>query len=445
VLAATGPAHLLACNEAAVRLLGDAVHGPTWENDAGARVRAIVSTATEPVHVPRIELVGAEGASRAFELFARRVVTPDGVVGFLELRDLTEHERVQRDRTLLICAVESAPLGIALVDRSLRYLWVNPAAAAMVGLSVEAHIGRTVSEVLAPEAAAQLVPLLRAVLETGQPIVDMEFEGATAQAPDVRRAIRFSYLPARGPDGELMGVSGIIRDVTEERAAVQAVRDREQKQALLAAVLNAEQAERAAISAAIHDDTVQVMTASLLALDRIGAHARVRGDTGLERLVADVRRTLHDATERARRLMFELRPAVLTELGLRAAIGPLAEETRRETGADVAFEAPAGRFPAGVEELAYRTLQEALANARKHSGASAIRVRVAERDGMLQGSVEDDGRGFDVDQALGPAGAPLHVGLQAAMERVQIAGGTLAVRSSPGAGTAVSFAIPIAR
>ncbi len=72
-----------------------------------------------------------------------------------------------------------------------------------------------------------------------------------------------------------------------------------------------------------------------------------------------------------------------------------------------------------------------------------IEVRVRERDRSLEGVVVDDGRGFDVDQAPAPSDAPLHVGLQAARERVEIAGGSFAVRSAPGAGTTVEFGIPI--
>jgi signal transduction histidine kinase len=68
-----------------------------------------------------------------------------------------------------------------------------------------------------------------------------------------------------------------------------------------------------------------------------------------------------------------------------------------------------------------------------------IEVRVRERDRSPEGV----GRGFDVDQALAPSDAPLHVGLQAARERVEIAGGSFAVRSAPGAGTTVEFGIPI--
>jgi signal transduction histidine kinase len=91
----------------------------------------------------------------------------------------------------------------------------------------------------------------------------------------------------------------------------------------------------------------------------------------------------------------------------------------------------------------YRTVQEAVANIRKHSQARHITVTVERRDGGLRGVVADDGRGFDVAAATDPSVQVLHMGMNAMIERVRMAGGSIVVDSSPAGGSRVSFQLPL--
>jgi signal transduction histidine kinase len=97
-----------------------------------------------------------------------------------------------------------------------------------------------------------------------------------------------------------------------------------------------------------------------------------------------------------------------------------------------------------VETLAYRTAQEAIANARKHAGARRLALTLTDDGGHLRGEVRDDGRGFDVGQALDRNTMRLHMGLDTMIERVRMAGGEIAVQSQRGDGTTISFRIPAA-
>ena len=119
----------------------------------------------------------------------------------------------------------------------------------------------------------------------------------------------------------------------------------------------------------------------------------------LESAVMHTRATLEEATDRTRRLMFELRPAILHENGLRAALRVLADQTARATNATARVRCDPARYDPSIEELVYRTIQEALANIRKHAAAERISVTVAEDAGALRGVIRDDGRGFDVAAA----------------------------------------------
>jgi signal transduction histidine kinase len=137
--------------------------------------------------------------------------------------------------------------------------------------------------------------------------------------------------------------------------------------------------------------------------------------------------------------MFELRPHVLERSGLGAAIDELAEEGpwhEAEVAIDVA------RQTDTLEAVAYRALRELIVNARKHSKASRLSVRGWQADGRLRFVVEDDGIGFDVSRALDRDRMRLHLGLDATGERLNLAGGSLDIESSPGAGARFELSLP---
>jgi signal transduction histidine kinase len=208
-------------------------------------------------------------------------------------------------------------------------------------------------------------------------------------------------------------------------------------------MLRAEEAERARIATELHDDTIQVMTAALFTLDRV-PRTIAAGDTerALETL-GTLRRTLVSAVERTRRMTFELRPPLLEAHGLGIAVRDLADEAAREGGFEVDLHASIERYPFAIEELVYRTVQEALSNVRKHARASKVTIALQERNGSLTGWVRDDGRGFDIERALDRHRMRMHVGLDAMRERVHLAGGRLDIHSEKAAGTSVEFAVPL--
>jgi signal transduction histidine kinase len=102
------------------------------------------------------------------------------------------------------------------------------------------------------------------------------------------------------------------------------------------------------------------------------------------------------------------------------------------------------RHSAAVEALVFRTVQEAIVNVRKHAEATRLRIHVHETAGPISGRIEDDGRGFDAAHALDRSKMRLHLGLDALMERIRLAGGDVALTSVPGDGTTLQFTVPTA-
>ncbi len=236
-----------------------------------------------------------------------------------------------------------------------------------------------------------------------------------------------------------------IDDLLERcRLLEQAARrsERERRHAI-ERLLRAEEQERRRLAAELHDDTVQVLTACLVALDRLGQTVGTAEHDRIANAVDATRRTLAAATDRTRRLMFELRPTSLQQEGLAGALHDLAEQAGEEAGLRTAVSVPAERYPYVVEEIAYRTVREAIVNVRKHARASALEVVVDRQDGRLLGRVIDDGRGFDVAAAIERSRRQRRMGLDTMRERLQLAGGCVEVRSTSGAGTVVSFELPV--
>jgi PAS domain S-box-containing protein len=123
---------------------------------------------------------------------------------------------------------ESSPNGVGLWDRDLRFLRVNKALADINGLPPEAHVGKRLGEVV-PRLAGTLEPMLRQVLRSGEPMVNIEVSGETPAGPGDQRFWRASYYPVRGDDGSIVGIGAVVVDMTESRQAEHALRQSEER------------------------------------------------------------------------------------------------------------------------------------------------------------------------------------------------------------------------
>ena len=119
---------------------------------------------------------------------------------------------------LLDALFAAAPVGLAFWDRELRYQRVNETLAAINGVPVDDHIGRTVEEVL-PEVGPEVARLLRGVLESGEAVVELEVSGETPAEPGVHRTWQASYYPVYDGEGEPMGVGAVVSEITERKLA----------------------------------------------------------------------------------------------------------------------------------------------------------------------------------------------------------------------------------
>ncbi len=206
-------------------------------------------------------------------------------------------------------------------------------------------------------------------------------------------------------------------------------------------VLTAQEEERNRIARELHDDTAQALTSVLVRLRLI---ERSADDKQLRSALAELRDLTVETLEGVRRLAIDLRPPMLDDLGLEAALQAHVQDFSRRWPIRATFTSSRmGRLPPDVELVLYRIVQEALTNVAKHAKASRVEARLTRSGRTLRMLIEDDGCGFDVEATKGSRESGL--GLFGMEERLALIGGTLKVDSAVGRGTRVSAEVPLPR
>ena len=212
---------------------------------------------------------------------------------------------------------------------------------------------------------------------------------------------------------------------------------RERLDLLSRELLRTQEKERQHVARELHDEIGQSLTALKINL-------QVEKDTTRQSArIDDSIRIVNNILAGIRELSLMLRPPLLQEAGLRSAVNYLLASESQRSGIRMESRIAIGeaRFPSEVELVVFRIVQEAVTNAIRHSKAHSLTVALEERDGVLELSIRDDGRGFDVERRTS-AGAGF--GLVSMQERAVLAGGTLRIESAPGAGTAIHARISVA-
>ena len=224
-------------------------------------------------------------------------------------------------------------------------------------------------------------------------------------------------------------------------------RGRERYQTLLQHALTAQEDERKRIARELHDETSQAITSLTLSLQAIIGMAEMQGIKDAE-LMEKLRTThsyaVHAGTEIVR-LMKELRPTLLDELGLPAAIHRYAKDTLQTQGINVSAEfiGTEQRFRPEIEVSLYRIAQGAIGNILEHSGAKNVSIKLECDDKECALYVQDDGKGFEIKKLTRVERSGRGAGLFTMRERTNLLGGVGYVESKPGQGTKVIAKVPL--
>jgi two-component system, NarL family, sensor histidine kinase DegS len=240
----------------------------------------------------------------------------------------------------------------------------------------------------------------------------------------------------------------VERESTLRRQAETASRDLQRSQGrlqfYLRRITDAQEAERQRVARELHDDTIQSLVLVGRNLDAILTKTESPAETGLELEVKEARSKLNAAIDGVRRLARDLRPSILDRMGLIPSIEWLLSDIadRKQLNTDLQVTEEIGRLPSEVEVTLFRIVQEALRNAELHAAASTVTVALEAQTRQLWVRIQDDGRGFNPEEALSDderAG----LGLLGMRERAQLLGGRVDIESEPGTGTTVTATVAL--
>jgi two-component system sensor histidine kinase UhpB len=216
----------------------------------------------------------------------------------------------------------------------------------------------------------------------------------------------------------------------------------EQLRRLPRGILQAQEEERRRVARELHDEAAQALTSLLV---RLRLLERSETPEAAREHVQELRRLTAEALDQVRRVALELRPTILDDLGLVAALGWRVDELNEDPSIEASLEVRGvvERLPQEVELVLYRVAQEALANVARHSRARHARVVLSSAAGGITLQVTDDGTGFDPEEAAVSIAEPHGLGLLGIRERLALVSGTLAVQSKPGEGTCLTASVPL--
>jgi len=237
-----------------------------------------------------------------------------------------------------------------------------------------------------------------------------------------------------------------VRQRTQELEALyEELRHKGQIQAqLLGKVISAQEEERQRIARELHDEVGQALTAVMMST-ALAEQSLPQEMAEAKNKLIGARSLTAQALKDLRRLIFDLRPELLDDLGLVPALRRYIKEHMESAGLKVHLEAVGlrERLPSPVEIALFRVMQEALTNVLRHAQANRVWVRLEKRDTTLTALVEDDGIGFDAARLLAREGDQVTWGLRGMEERIHLLGGHLHIDSTPGQGTRVIVEIPL--
>jgi two-component system sensor histidine kinase UhpB len=339
----------------------------------------------------------------------------------------TEQQLAEREAAMRML-LEQLPALVWTVDTDLVFTMISGGGLPNVVSAAKRNIGKALTDILILEPYGSVALLAHQQALQGEPAgYPFAYYG---------RMFDVSVEPLRNPDGTMRGCVAVAFDVTDRDRAQRELRaSREALRNLTARMQSIEEDERRRVARELHDEMGGRLTALRFELDLLRREIPPIFTPRAEQMAA----LIHETAEAVRRIATDLRPSVLDDFGLGAAIEHELSSFERRTGIASTLAVPEHEpaLDGGQTIAVYRIVQEALTNVARHSGATHVRIELRMEDEQLVVEVTDDGRGITPDQATGAHS----LGLVGVRERAYALGGTVEVHGHPG-GTRLQLRVP---
>ena len=362
----------------------------------------------------------------------------DGAVDGLlfALLDVTERKRAEREHAQSAAIVESSNDAILIrgLDRSI--LSWNAAAERLFGWSAQEAVGRSIELILPPERTGRRRRFIEGAArgESLSPVETVHLHKDGARIPT-----QITFSPVRDRQGNVVAHSYTVRDMSELKRKEEALRGYATRLRELSRRLReVEESERRAISRELHDRIGQDLSTLGLILGSLGAKLPQESLRAVAKPLQDMQGLLKSMVVKVRDVMAELRPPVLDDYGLLAALRHLATEFAQRSGiaAELSGVELLPRLPLIVETAMYRISQEALNNIAKHAQAKKVEISLHAVSERVMLDIADDGVGFDANET---SPNKQHWGVATMRERAEAVGIAFRLESAPGTGTRIAL------
>ena len=397
-------------------------------------------------------LLRKDGVVRIMKMATSPVIIDGEVRGFQHVaRDVTEEKGAEE---MLSKIIDGSPIPSFVINKQHKVTHWNTAIESLSGISGQEIVGTdeqwrafytekrpAMADLIVDGASADEIEAYYRGKYKKARLIDGAYE-AEDFFPDLGehgKWLHFTASPIRNKSGEIIGAIETLQDVTEEKQL------QENMRYYVQLITKAQEEERKRIARELHDEVAPPLLLITQRLDTITLSTKPKLPGAFKEKLEDLRTRTVEALDSLRGFAQDLRPRILDDLGLVAALEWMTEELAKnyQIKAGVEIEGTERTLPAEVQLLLFRIAQEALGNIRRHAQASMAVVKLKFGDNKIEMTVSDNGKGFELPTRVEDLASTGKLGIIGMYERARLLGGTLRVNSEGGKGTEVVTEIPL--
>jgi len=399
-----------------------------------------------------VQLLNSEG-EKYWASLSVKLITYGGEDAFLtSALDITDRKMAEKllahSHELMTYVIEHNQSAIAVHDRNLNYIYVSKKYLDVFKVKDSDVIGKHHYDVF-PDLPQKWRDVHQEAL-VGK--VSSAEDDPFPREDGTVDWTRWECRPWYEADGSIGGIIIYTEVITErkeeekekELLLKQVQQANERLKFLTRELINSQEEERKRISRELHDELGQALTAITLDLKIIERALDPETDQVIAQRISETRVIADEIDQKISELALDLRPSLLDDLGLIPTINWYVERYAKRAEVEIKLEVndQEKRLSSEIETALYRIIQEALTNVARHARAKKVKLRLDQQPETVTLTIEDDGRGFDLDELQNTGSSPQGLGLTGMKDRLSLLGGRLDIQSKPGEGTRIEIEIP---